>query len=181
MSRVRFQAWAGSLLAVVAAHCRADGGDTVPDPETIPRFGTWTKGLTGAQVALADGEPADAIALANPLLPAADDEPHADHVSVFDVVARAQLALGDHAAALDAATRGIELGEPMCFGSILWRLRAVRARALDRLGRTDEAAREAASARADVADLAGRIADPDLRAWFERHASSFEISPSSRQ
>ena len=181
MSRVRFQAWAGSLLAVVAARCRADGGEAVPSPDSIPRFGTWTKGLIAAQVALADGKPADALALTNPLLPAADDVPHADHVSVFDVVASAQLALGDHAAALDAASRGIELGEPMCFGSILWRLRAVRSRALDGLGRSDEAAREAASARAEVTDLAGRIADPDLRAWFERQASSFEISPSSRQ
>jgi hypothetical protein len=181
MLRVRFQAWAGSLLAVVAAQCRADGGDTVPDPDALPRWGTWTKGLTAARVALADGEPAAAIALAIPLLPAVGETPNAEHVSAFDVVARAQLAIGDHAAALDATTRGIDLGEPMGFGSILWRLRAVRVLALDGLGRTDEAAGEAAKARAEVTELAGRIADPGLRTWFERQASSFEISPSSRQ
>jgi hypothetical protein len=181
MSRVRFQLWAGSLLAVVAAKCRAEPAGTVPDPDTIPRFGTWAKGLTAAQVAEARGQFADAVALATPLVPVAGETPLADHVATFDVVARAQLALGMHAAALDAAERGIELGEPMEFGSILWRLRAVRALALARLGRTDEAAQEAARGTAAAALLADRIADSELRAWFERQARSFEILPSSRQ
>ena len=181
MSRVRLERWAASLLAVVAAHCRAETVGAVPDPATIPRSGAGTRGLTAAQVALADGDPAGAEALATPLLPTAGQTPLADHVAAFDVVARARLALGDHASALDAASGGIERGEPMDFGSILWRLRAVRALALGGLGRTDDAARESARAAAEVAVLAARIVDPELRAWFERHARSFEISPSNSQ
>ncbi len=174
MARVRFQLWAGSLLAVVAAHCRAETEGEVPDPAAIPSFGTWSGGLTAAQVALADGDPARALALASPLLPTGDETPLADHVAIFDVAARSQNALGDHAAALDAATRGIERAEPMRFGAILWRLRAVRALAFAGLGRAEDAERESKAARAEVVLLSARIIDLELRAWFERQTSSFD-------
>jgi hypothetical protein len=181
MSRVRFQLWAGALLAVVAAHCRAEADGEVPDPIAIPSFGTWSGGLTAAQVALADNDPERALGLALRLLPTGEDTPLADHVATFDVTAQAQYALGDYAAALDATTRGIERAEPMRFGSIIWRLRAVRALALAGLGRAEDAERESTAAQAEVGRLAARITDPELQAWFERQASSFEISPSSRQ
>ncbi len=181
MSRVRFQRWAGSLLEVVAAQCRAETAGVVPDPASIPRFGTGPRGASAAQVALADGDPASAVTLAALVLPTGESTALADHATTLDVVACAHLALGDHNAALEAATRGIELADPMNFGSILWRMRAVRALACEGLGRIDDAARESAYARSEAAALSARISDPELRNWFERQASSFEISPSNRQ
>ena len=146
MSRVRFQFWAGALLAVVAAHCRAEAEGRVPDPTRIPSFGTWSGGLTAAQVALADGDPATrSRSVRRSCRPAT--KPRLPTTSPRSTSRRsAQYALGDHDAALDAATRGIERAEPMHFGSILWRLRAVRALALAGLGRAEDAERESTAA-----------------------------------
>ena len=69
----------------------------------------------------------------------------------------------------------------MTFGSILWRLHTVRALAFEGLGRTDDASRESVLARTQITALAERIADPELRAWFERQTESFEVSPSRHQ
>ena len=169
LSRVWMQYWAGSLMAVVSAHCRLQSDGAVPDADSLPSFGQWNSGLTGAQLALLDGSADRAAELAQQALPdPLDETPTADHARAFDLLAQAQLALGDLDGAADAAARGLELAEPMEFGAVLWRLWRVRELALEALGRDDEAQDAATRARSTFGALAGPIADVELRAWFER-------------
>ncbi|HYN33107.1 MAG TPA: AAA family ATPase [Ilumatobacteraceae bacterium] len=176
LNRVWMQFWAGSSMAAVREHCRVESVGEVPDPELLPSFGEWSVGLTAAQVALAQGDFTRAVDLALPLCPQPSyPTPNADHVRSLDAMAQAHLALGDHDAALVAASHGLGLAETMGFGALIWRLRHVRALALESLGRGDEAAPESALAGTEFRVLAQRIADPDLRAWFERQP----LAPSS--
>ncbi len=169
LTRVWMQYWAGSLMAIVGANCRVESVGSVPDHESLPTFGEWRTGLAAAQVALVEGDLRRAVDLATPGCPRSEDvTPGGDHVRSLDVVAHGQLGLGDHAAALDAATRGLALAEPMEFGSLIWRLRRVQGLALDALGRADEASTALARSNAEFGVLADRITDPDLRSWFER-------------
>ena len=168
--RVWMQSWAGSAMAVVEAHCRVGG--VTDGPAEFSTFGEWSHGTSGAQIALAEGDPARALELAERLVGpnrAGQARPASrDLVVAHDLVARAHLELGNHAAALDVSTAGLELAEPMEFGSAIWRLRRIRALALGGLGRLDEAATEAALAEAEFETLAQRIAEPDLQDWFRR-------------
>jgi tetratricopeptide (TPR) repeat protein len=165
VTRVWMQYWAGSLVAVVAAHAgqRSDLDSALRDTAL---FGEWHHGLTGAQVALAEGDPARAIELVSPACPADDPTPVADHVRALDVLARSQLTLGDMPAALEAADRALALAEPMGFAMLIWQLRRVCGLALRELG--DPAADAVlATAEVEFTTLADRIADAELRAWFE--------------
>lgn len=168
VNRIWMQYWAGSLIAVViaAADQRADLRTVALDSAV---FGEWHRGLTGAQVALTAGDPTRAIELVSPACPSDDASPVADHVRALDVVARSHLALGDMPAALDAADRALALAEPMGFGVLIWQLRRVRGLALRELG--DRAAETVLAAAANEFEtLADRIADPELRDWFEGNA-----------
>jgi class 3 adenylate cyclase/tetratricopeptide (TPR) repeat protein len=167
VSRVWMQYWAGSLMAVVAAHAgqRADLAAALTE---VHMFGEWHHGLTGAQVALAEGNFDRAIELALPACPSDGAPPIADHVRALLVVAHAHQELGDPTAALDAASRALALAEPMEFGALLWQLRRLRGMALEALGDPD-AAEVLAAADAEFRTVAARIADPELRTWFERH------------
>lgn len=169
LNRVWMQFWAGSLMALVTAQCQLETVGSVPDPESLPTYGEWRTGLAAAQVALTDGDLPQAVDLATAVCPRFDDvTPTPDHVRALDVVAQAQLGLGDHVGALEAATRGLALAESMEFGSLIWRLRRVRALALEALGRHDEASAESERGAAEFTVLADRISDPELREWFER-------------
>jgi hypothetical protein len=153
-------------MAVVAAHA-GQQIDLAAAAADVRIFGEWQHGLTGAQVALAEGDLAGAVELATPACPADGQAPIADHVRALLVVAQAKLALGDHPAALDAADRGLALAESMDFGALIWQLRRVRGLALEALGDPD-ASNVLATAAAEFGVLADRIADPELRDWFER-------------
>jgi hypothetical protein len=173
LKRVWMRFWAGSLMAVVRARCGVEEVGAVPESESLPTFGEWQTGLAAAQVALAEGDLTQAVDLAKAVCPRSDDTmPTGDHVRAFDVVAQAQHGLGDHAGALEAATNGLRLAEPMQYGSVTWRLRRVQALSLEALGRNDEGSTELARADAEFRLLADRIADPSLRAWFERQPLS---------
>jgi hypothetical protein len=166
VNRVWMQYWAGSLMAVVAAHAgrQADLAAAVTEARV---FGEWHHGLTGAQVALAEGDFERVIELAAPACPTDGQTPIADHVRALLAVAHAQLSMGDHPAALDAAERGLALAETMGFGALLWQLRRVRGLALEALG-DDDAAVALADAEGEFRVVADRIADLELRSWFER-------------
>lgn len=166
VSRVWMQYWAGSLLAVVAAHA-GHQADLAAALTEVEMFGEWHHGLTGAQVALAEGNVERALELATPACPTDGQWPIADHVRALLVVAQAQLAIGDHPAALEAAERGLALAESMGFGALIWQLRRARGLALEALG-DDDASTGLAIADAEFRVLANRIADAELRAWFER-------------
>jgi hypothetical protein len=55
----------------------------------------------------------------------------------------------------------------MDFGALIWQLRRVRGLALEALGDPD-ASNVLATAAAEFGVLVDRIADPELRSWFER-------------
>ena len=170
LSRVWMQGWAATLIAAVSAHL-----DVEPDTrvavmaQAIGVLGPDLHGLAGAEVALAEARPAHAVELVTPMIQE-DTDPGdlgRDPVMALDVLARAHLALGDHEASQAAATRGLEPARTMDFGSIVWRLRQVRALALEALGDSETAAAEQARARSEFEALAERIAEPELREWFE--------------
>ncbi|HUW00714.1 MAG TPA: AAA family ATPase [Acidimicrobiales bacterium] len=162
LSRVWMQHWAGSLMAVVAANLRAGDWASAPVAPTLEldleefRTKYAAGGLPAGEVALVEGRPADAASFASR---AAETDGTRDQVSALDLMARAHLDLGDRDAAGAAADRGLKAAESMDFGSLTWRIRMVRARALGES--TDEAAVE-------FRELANRISDPELRWWFER-------------
>ena len=164
LSRVWMQLWAASLLAIVAARLRVDhGADTSTLDALAASLGDWNRGLTGAEIALVEGRYSDALELASKELGAAISR---EHVVALDVVARAQLALGDYAGAVDMARRGVAAAEQTGFDSIGWRIRHVLALALDAQGEHDVAEIESATASAALREVAGRIADADLRDSF---------------
>ena len=140
--RIWMQGWAGSAMALVEAHCRIGGLEDAPDE--FSSFGEWAHGITGAQIALAECDPARALALAERLVgpdrAGRARPPSRDLVVAHDVVARAHHEMGHHAAALDVSTAGLELAEPMEFGSAIWRLRRLRALSLAGLGKIEDAA-----------------------------------------
>jgi class 3 adenylate cyclase len=165
LSRVWMSMWAGSMLAVVAAELRAAGADGADAlAEIAGRHGDWSRGVTGAQIALVEGRPADSLALAG----AVAEEPDREGVVALDVASRAHLAAGNHDPALQAAEKALAAAEAMGFGAVEWRLRAVRAGALDGLGRTEEASAERDCSSELVTRLAARIDDPGLRDSFRR-------------
>jgi hypothetical protein len=170
--RVWMQAWAGSTMAVVEAHCRVEQVSDAPD--RFEPFGEWSHGVTGAMIALAEDDPLRAAELCErPVGLAAsavrgEAVPARDMVVACDVAARAHVAIGDHESAFEVASTGLALAEPMEFGSTIWRLRRARALALGGLGRLDEAAAASAQSTTEFQTLAKRIAEPDLRDWFLR-------------
>jgi hypothetical protein len=164
LSRVWMQNWARSLLAIVEANLQVAGkSGALHDPGTVPennpRLGRGMAGLTAAEVALIEGRPDDCVAAAGSRAGRTPDSAMLNRVRALDLVARAHLDLGDLEAAAETATQGLAFAEQMNFASIAWRLRMVRSIALGQP--TDEAA-------AEFRVLADRIAEPELRWWFDR-------------
>ncbi len=171
LSRAWMTSWATSLLAVASARLRArTGGDGHPDAMARAAGDLPTRGVAAGAVALAEGDPERAIDLADQSTPTPDSPPVREHVVAHDVIAEAALELDDHARALDAASRGLVLAEQMGFGSLVWRLRQARGRALAELGLADEAATELQRSATEFRTLSDRIDDPALRRWFHDQA-----------
>ena len=169
LTRVWMQQWAASLLVVVAAHLRVNGADDADAlTELAAGFGDWGRGgLTGAELALIEGRPGDALAMSGRSL---DGETTHDRVVALDIAARANLALGDHAAAAEVSAEGLAAAEQTGFGSLTWRFRQVRSQALDALGEAEGAATERALAVSEVEALVDCIESPILRDSFRRLA-----------
>lgn len=165
LSRVWMQDWGLSMLAVVESNLRVAGlasADSSPiEPGRDARFGGSMAGLAGAEVALVEGRLDDVLSLTARYASRTSDVGSQNLVRALDLIAQAQLGLGDLEAAAQAAGRALPMAESMQFGSLLWRLRMVQATALGES--TDQAA-------AEFRTLADRIAEPDLRSWFERQA-----------
>jgi predicted ATPase/class 3 adenylate cyclase len=89
-----------------------------------------------------------------------------------EVAARALEALGRSAEAASAAQEILEAAEASGFRTLVWRMRALRARALDD---REAAAREWDAARAIVRDIAARIPDPAHRTCFEAEPVAAQV------
>ena len=169
LSRVWMQVWAGALLWTVGAHLQVESGTEVEAMTMLPTImGGSPRGLAAAEIALVEGRADDAIDGLRRLLPRDGDRPTRDTLAALELQARALLLAGDAAAAADAAAIGTEAATSLGYGSLLWRFRAVRARALEATGEDDAARREADAARVAFTTLADRIDEPELRQWFER-------------
>ena len=163
LSRVWMQMWSASLLRIVAAHLRSAGEDVTDLIDLAHTFGDWDRGATGAEVALIEGRPADAVALLEHSL---EGPVSRDRVVALDAAARAHLALGDYATAAEVAQRGLAMADETEFNSLGWRLGQVAAHALDALDDPAGAARLAANADAVFDLLLERITEPGLRDSF---------------
>jgi class 3 adenylate cyclase len=165
--------WMQAGMVTIATSLAARAGDAVH--ETTDRIIAMGRhaGLGPMPIAIADellarGDPRAAIDVIQPRagsLSAAGIGQEAPHL--YERLARAYLDAGEPADALVAADRGLELTASTGQLPVSWRLHGSRAAALDALGRGDEADRERELARAEFEMLADRIADPDLRQWFE--------------
>lgn len=163
LSRVWMQMWAASVLRIAAANLGAAGEDVRDLIERANTFGDWDRGATGAEVALVEGRPADALVL---LERSIEGPVSRDRVVALDAAARAHLALGDHAAAAEVAQRGLAMANETSFASLGWRLGQVAATAMATTGDPDGAAPLAAAADALFDLLLGRIDEPGLRDSF---------------
>ena len=128
--------------------------------------------LAGA--AFAENRPVDALeassrAATEALVENLNLRPHA--AEAMELHVRALLELGRNGEALRLADKAIALCEEMEYKLLLWRLRAGRARALEMLGRRDEAEREYRASAAIIRGLAGALPDEDLKQGFLSHPS----------
>lgn len=169
LSRVWMQAWTGPAMATVAARLR-QLGDEAAAAAVLDAAGPWSDpryGPDGAEIALVEGRTDAALAAIERMLPADGVETERDQVVALEVLARVRLADDDPAAALAAVEQALPAATTMGFGAVLWRLLAIRAEALAVAGGAD-AAEARAEALAAFTEVADRIADPELRAWFDR-------------
>lgn len=167
LSRVWMQTWAASTLAIVVANLEVAGEDVTDLDDRARALGDWSRGATGAEVALTRGRAADALEL---ILPSLQGQASRDRVVALDIAARAYLALGDHATAADAAGRGLGMAEEMGFAALQWRLGQVAARATSAQGDSTMAASLDVSADVVFQTLLERIGEAGLRESFRRLA-----------
>jgi hypothetical protein len=92
---------------------------------------------------------------------------------LYERMARAYLDAAEPMKALATADAGLELTASTGQLPVTWRLRGSRAAALDELGRHDEADREREQAGREFDALAARIADAELRRWFEKQPLAY--------
>ncbi|MFT5201211.1 MAG: class 3 adenylate cyclase/tetratricopeptide (TPR) repeat protein [Candidatus Aldehydirespiratoraceae bacterium] len=165
LSRVWMLGWAGSLRAVASAQLQAEShGDTPDVADGGSDFANWLSGLNKAEVALTERRYPDAIASAQKIIDRSGDSSRRDRGAAYDVLARAHLGLGQQDAAANAARLGLEIARDIGHGAIVWRLMMAEAVATET---------SADAATAEFRTLADRIADPELRGWFERQ----ELAP----
>lgn len=168
LNRVWMQAWAAALAIEVAGHVgTAVPGDVLDMSELGTMLGRTPRDMALAEVDLLAGRPEGALTRL---------EPHwspgtpllRDHVALADALARTHLQLGNHGRALEVARDGLGHAERLRHGAATWRLRTLVGRALAGAGGEEESVEALGVARQEFESLAGRIADTDLRAWFER-------------
>jgi hypothetical protein len=87
----------------------------------------------------------------------------------------ARTALQRWSEVLDRADAAIREAEEKGFCTRLWRMLAWRARARDATGNSQGASDDRAGARKILDAMAGRIADPEIRAAFESDPTVLEV------
>ena len=167
LSRVWMQDWARSMAAVVESHLRVEGRSTtriaLGDTDRGARLGGSVGTLASAEIALVEGRLDEVVSLTARFSDSTKHAPNRSLVRALELIARAQFESGDLATAGATAGRALLLAESMKYGAIVWRLRMIQASAGGEA--TDRAA-------AEFRVLADRIADPELRSWFERQAQA---------
>lgn len=166
LNRAWMQAWSAALHISVSAHL---GVPAVPDVVDLADMGTMIgrtpRRVARAEAALMGGRPRDVLdRLERETGAIVSDR---DRVQLDDLLARAHLVVGDAGRAAETAARGLAVAERIGYGSLLWRLRTVRAHALNASGDHDRARVALSNARAEFETLAARITEPHLRVWFE--------------
>jgi class 3 adenylate cyclase len=94
------------------------------------------------------------------------DDNDVEQSHALECLARAYVALGDWANALDLAEGGLTLATTSGQRPLQWRLRRSRAEVLDHLGRFDEAVADRVRSSEEFGALADLISDDARRTWF---------------
>jgi tetratricopeptide (TPR) repeat protein len=169
LSRVWMQRWLVSLLTAVRARL-AERGRPVPAEvdELLSASSIGPSNLARAEADVREGRPEvalEALAAPEPELEAGARYRELGELQVL--VAEAHLALGHFDDVERVCRAAIERTDATGHGSVVWKLRMLRALALEARGDHAAAADERARAAAQFTTLRDRIADPALRRCFE--------------
>ena len=89
-----------------------------------------------------------------------------DQASALEIKARTLMQMDKSEDALACADNGIKMADDMSYLSMLWRLRGTKARILEKLNRSEEAAQEYAASAEIIQKLADTIPDAELKQGF---------------
>ena len=156
-----------ALQSGAAAMGLEAGWAAQPPQSLIGRYLVWAWGET----ALVDGQPAEALALAERLIDTAINPDSRPLPHLLKLKGEALMALGRLEEAESALGSAAEAARQHETRPILWTIEAVRARLAKLQGRLAEAQRALATARAVIDDLANTL-EPPMREAFRARALS---------
>ena len=171
---------ARALLAATSAPAQLGRAALLPGDEDVPTLGQRQLALAAAEVALAAGEPGEALRLLDERL--ADERhraPEAPLPRLALLRAQAMAALGP----LPEAARALETAIDECVAlegrPLVWRGLAALGHVRQRLGRRVDARRAFDAARTLAAELEAEVPDEELRASFARGVATL-VPPARR-
>ena len=161
------------LLAIAVSMAARAGETTFAETAQIEAIaeaaGLEPAALARAEASLSAGRAKEARELLErEIASLAETDDHLDLAQALECLGRVSVKLAHWDEALAAADRGLSLTARSGQLSLIWKLRGCRARALDHLGRTEEAEQDRDRATTEFELLASRIHDPALRGWFVR-------------
>ena len=177
LSRTWMQRGMVDLLTVIAAR-RGDAGAELAAwvAKKSDEIGFHASPVAAAEAALARGEFAEAVELADQLAQSARKLGlQRGRLVAVEWGLHARAGLQRWQEVLDRADAAIREAEEKGFRARLWRMLAWRARARDATGNRQGASDDRAAARSLLDEMTGRIADPELRAAFEADPAVSEV------
>jgi len=124
--------------------------------------------LAWCEAALAEGQPAEALAVAKQLIESAVNPNHQPIPNLLRLKAQALLALGQLAEAEAALGLAQKTAREQDTPPILWQIHQDRARLAQQLGHAQDAARERQAASAIIDQLAKALSEPEREAFRQR-------------
>ena len=168
LKRAWMRRWAQALLAI--AHVQAGQLDTVgadalvqesADAEAVP------SALVRAEIALTEGRLDEALRYAEDAQSVAEKRGQRPTlVSALEVQLRVLVELERPREVVSLADAGVQIAQEMGSRPMLWRIRAVKAQALEMMGDAEAAAKEYQAAAEIIDELAQTIPDAELRRGF---------------
>ena len=135
--------------------------------QDLESIGTALPAAVRGEIDLAEGRLDEALLQAEKAC-AEDEESGRQpaYVSALELRLRVLVQLGRTEEGIALADEGIRLAEEMCYRPMVWRLRATKAQALDRLGNAEAAAQEYGAAAEGIRKLVDTIPDAELQHGF---------------
>jgi hypothetical protein len=177
LSRTWMQRGMVDLLSVIAAR-RGDAGAELAAwvAKSGDEIGYHASSVAAAEAALERGEFGQAVELADQLARSSGKLGlQRGCLVAVEWGLRARVGLQRWQEVLDRADAAIREVEEKGFRTRLWRMLEWRARARDATGERQGANADRAAARRLLDEMAGRIADPEIRAAFEADPAVLEV------